>query len=216
MTELFRLVQSQMSNRYSQKATSSKAKADALEKLLEDSKPSKLNPKWDALIANPFRYPIPVDPIYSARFSPPYFHRNVWYGGLQKDTAVYEFSFHFLKQRVHLEGIEETGLRTLFVCDCDLSKTHDICQRSDISDVMDRHNYEKSYEIAKSANSWTGIIYPSCRDPKKGLCAAIFELSEFSLEIKNERTIHFEYKNGTVNWYRHLFVDVSVDWSKVS
>lgn len=217
MRDLYRLVQSQMSSRYSQQATSSNAHADALDKLLEETKPSKIDSRWDILIATQFRYPIPVNPSYAARFRPPHFNRNVWYGSLEKETAFYESSYHFLKQRVHLKDHEERGLRTLFVSECDLKNTLDICNHPDLVQIMDRNSLDKSYEIARSANKHSGILYPSCRDPKKGICAAMFELEPFARDIKTEWIVHFTYdKDQTLKWYRHRKIDLSVKWSEVN
>lgn len=214
--ELYRVVQSQMASRFSQKATYSNAHAKALDQLLEDTKPAKIDSRWDILIATQFRYPTPVNPAYAARFRPPHFHRNVWYGSFEKETAFYESSYHFMKQRVHLEDHEETGLRTAFVSECEVSRVWDICNDSNVLEIMDRRSLEKSYEIAKKAESYTGILYPSCRDPKNRRCVAMFELSSFAKEIKNEWVVLFNYeKNKSLTWYRHRKIDLSVQWSQV-
>lgn len=218
MVELHRVVQSQMASRYSQQATSNKESADALDQLLEDLKPPMPSghEQWDLLIATPFRYPLPTDPQYEARFKPPHFHRNVWYGSELADTAFYEASYHLLKQRIHLPNHNETGLRTLFVVDCDLSKALDVRGSADIAQIMDRQSYAASHKVAQSANSYTGIIYPSCREPKGSMCAAMYELSCFSKVVKNELTVHFEYQHHVITWTRHPSISVSINWSQIS
>lgn len=219
MTELHRVVQSQMASRYSQQATSSKESADALDQLLEDSKPPMPSgcAQWDPLIATPFRYPLPVNPQYQARFKPPQFHRNVWYGSEFDVTAFYEASYHFMKERVHLPNHSETGLRTLFVVDCDLSNSLDIRKQSNVKQIMDRHSYTASHQIAQNANGHTGIIYPSCREPQGRMCAAMYELSCFGKAVKSELTVHFEYnQNQSITWMRHPSVNLSIAWSQIS
>jgi hypothetical protein len=219
MVELFRIVQSQMADRYAQKATLSQATADALDRLLETTKlatPSD-HQSWDALIATPFRYPLPTDPLYLARFRPPHFRRNVWYGSQIAETSFYEAAYHLMKERVHLDNHEETGLRTLFSVHCDLSGALDLSLDSQIDLIMDRNSYDKSHDVAKSADNKTGIIYPSCRDPKKKQCAAMFEITCFQKTVASELTIRFHYqKNKSLSWLRIPNYNIKIAWGQVS
>ncbi len=215
MKDLYRVVQSQWEDEYSSKATETFSHAKALDDLLEEIKINPIDPNWDKLIVTQFRYPTPVNPMYQARFRPPYFSRNSWYGTYNKETAFYEASYHFMKQRIHLPDHQEKGHRTLFVVECDISNAWDIINHNDISKIMDRNSWVESHEIAKQANNKTGILYPSCRDPHKKYCAAMYELNAFSKEVKGEWVVNFNFDRDLVEWSRHKFVNLSIKWIDV-
>lgn len=210
MTELYRLVQSQIEIDYSKQATNSAEKAEALDRLLELSKPLLKYENWDLLISAPFRYPLPVHPVYQARFRPPYFNRNVFYGTCEKETAIYESSFHFLKQRRHLKQFSDTGHRTLFVSFCDLKNTNDIRSDEQIESIMDKNNYLKSHEVAQNSSSKSGILYPSCRDLDRKTCAAIYEISSFHPSVIKEWAVNYSIAGNKIHWFRHAIVDLTI------
>lgn len=216
--ELYRLLVSQISDRYSTKATSSKENAEILDKLLEGSKPQNKFSEWDILIATPFRYPLPVNPIYQARFRPPNFSRNVMYGCEEKLTSAYECSYHFLKQRIHLQKLQETGYRTLFVVKANTEKTIDLRNRPDIHQIMNRNDYSYSYKVANDHSDSDGFLYPSCRSPESGLCAAIYQIQCLDKDVKREWNIPFDYnyKNKSVTWMRTKVLELSIKWNQVS
>lgn len=216
--ELYRLLVSQISDRYSQKATSSKENAEALEEMLEKSKPQNLYFEWDILIATPFRYPLPVNPIYSARFRPPYFSKNVFYGSDTKNTSAYECSYHFLRQRIHLKNLEESGFRTLFVAEANVQGMIDIRSHPDLAEIMDRNDYTPSFKIANEHENSNGFLYTSCRSPNQGICAAIFQINCLDKDVKREWNVPFRYshKDQCVSWSRTKVLDLSIRWNEVN
>lgn len=78
-----------------------------------------------------------IPPHPEARFRPPY-GKNVFYGSLIEETALYEHAFYFMKERMHLPTSTETGLRTIFFVDaneagsirihnnCDVHRIHHV------------------------------------------------------------------------------------------
>lgn len=218
MIQLWRIVEFGFNNeKYSRKVTSSEDHASALDLLLERSKPVHSHQEWDPYIFAPFRYSLPVPSVYSARFRPPYFSRNVFYGSFSKETSFYESSYHFMKERVHLNNHEESGHRSLFSVNCDISNTLDICKDPDVDKIMSRSSYEKSYTIANLALDKSGIVFPSCRDPEKKECAAMYEISCFEKNINTELSISFKYSSDkSLCWYKHKLVNLTIHWEVVA
>src|SRR4029078_3099921 len=121
----------------SYRATQDEKRALQLELLIETTKPANLYSMWHPLIATPFRY----DPPYpEARFRPSY-GKNVFYGSLLEETALYEHAFHFIKQRMHLKIKTDTGVRTIFLVDANENQALKIKNHADCTDIMDKNNY---------------------------------------------------------------------------
>ena len=185
MIEAYRIVEDQ-TRQYAYKVTGTVTKAEALESALENNKPILSYEEWDILIAAPFRYSMPVQPEYMARFRPPYFRKNLLYCAEHKVTALYEYAYYLLKQRAHLPGIKQkTETRTIFSLYIDPKDIADLAKNGDakIDDLTDRHNYSASHDFAKSHPNIKVLRYSSCRDPEKRFNYAVFEINSIRVEL---------------------------------
>lgn len=197
MIELNRIVENQ-ANLSSYKATKDEARAQQLELLIELTKPENKHINWHPLISTPFRYP-PPHPI--GRFRPR-FGKNVFYGACLEETALYEYSYHLMKQRSHLNVEPETGLRTIFVVDANNAESVDIRNDPSCFSIMNKNNYDPSHEFILQNPGNTFIIYPSCRDPKHRDCVAVMDIKFLERSIKWESTIKYfyNYNSQTISW----------------
>lgn len=214
MIEAFRVVQDQTRS-YSYDATGNAEEASYLESVLELTKPRALYEDWHRLISTPFRYPLPVQPSYQARFTPPYYHRNALYCSKESLTALYEHAYHFLRQRVHLEGaVPETGLRTIFSLFVDEGDVSDLGGRPDIARIMERQDYSASHDYVRKNPAVKVIGYPSCRDPERGMNFAALEIASLGRALGDEKLIefHFEPVHKIVRWIEY---NLSIDWETV-
>jgi len=208
--ELVRIVENQASLS-SYRATQNEERALQLELMIESTKPKNHYGKWHTLIATPFRYPPPHP---QARFRPPY-GKNVFYGSLLEETALYEHAFHFMKQRMHLHLHSDTGTRTIFFVDANNANTTNLSDHSDRSNIMSRHDYSHSHQFIIENPKVTFIIYPSCRDPQQRDNAAVLDINHLHTKPKWESTIKFFYDNQTqlITW---LDYDLHIRWQDVA
>lgn len=195
----------------SYRATQNEDRAVQLELLIESTKPRNLYFEWHPLIATPFRY---SPPHPQARFRPLY-GKNVFYGSLVEETALYEHAFHFIKQRMHLNIKTETGSRTLFFVEAAASKNFiEIKSNPNLKMIMDKNDYSASHQFVESNPNVTFIVYPSCRDPQQRANAAVLDINHLQKKLKWESTIKFFYDNETrkVTW---LDYQLPILWSQV-
>lgn len=214
MIEAFRVVQDQTRS-YSYDATKNAEEAAYLESVLEFTKPRDLYADWHRLIATSFRYPLPVQPAYQARFTPPYYNRNALYCSKESVTALYEHAYHFLRQRVHLKGAApETGLRTIFSLSVEERDIEDISGRPDIARIMDRQDYSASHDDIRKNPAIKVVGYPSCRDPGHRLSFAALEIASLGKAIGDEKLIefYFEPARRTIRWIEY---GLDIDWETV-
>lgn len=210
MIELVRIVEHQ-STLSSYRATQNEERALQLELLIEITKPTNLYMAWHPLVAAPFRY---SPPHTHARFRPPY-GRNIFYGALIEETALYEHAFHFIKQRIHLKIKTDTGVRTIFFVEADEKNSVQIRNHPDCSMIMNKNDYSASHQFIHSHPKETFIIYPSCRDPKGRDNAAVLNIHHLEKNPKWESTIRFFYDNQKheINW---LDYNLHIQWNQVS
>lgn len=210
MIELVRIVEHQ-STLSSYRATQDEERALQLELVIEMTKPTNLYSIWHPLIATPFRY---NPPHPQARFRPPY-GKNIFYGALIEETALYEHAFHFIKQRIHLKTKTDIGLRTIFFVDADEADSVQIKNHPDCSIIMNKTDYSASYQFVSSNLKTTFIIYPSCRDPQQRDNAAILDIHHLAKNPKWESTIKFFYDNQKqqISW---LDYNLHIQWNQVS
>lgn len=190
MIELVRIIEHQAAL-YSYRATQNEDSADQLNALIEATKPKILFSDWHPLIATPFRYPPPHP---QARFRPPY-GKNIFYGSLVEETALYEHAYHFMKQRTHLNIDTETGIRTIFFVNANDDNSVHIKNDNNYLQIMDKNDYTISHEFVTKNPHVTFIIYPSCRDPEKRDNAAILNIKHLQKNPKSEISIKFFYDN---------------------
>lgn len=213
MTDIARVVEHQ-STLSSYKATKHENRAEQLELLIELSKPSNRHQTWHRLIATPFRYP-PPQPQHQARFRPAY-GRNVFYGSIMQNTALYEYSYHFMKQRTHIQHkTPDAGMRTIFIVGTTEYNAHDISSDANLAAIMDKNNYTASHAYIKNNPNITFIRYPSCRDPSKGSNIAVLDINHLSKTPKWETTIKFFYDFSAqkISWIDY---NLHIDWQTVS
>ena len=210
MIELVRIVEHQ-STLSSYRATQNEERAIQLELLIEMTKPSDTQQTWHPLIATPFRY---NPPHLQARFRPPY-GRNIFYGALLEETALYEHAFHFMKQRMYLKIKTDTGVRTIFFVDANDTGSVQIRNHPDCPQIMNKNDYSTSHQFVTANTKIPFIIYPSCRDPKQRDNAAILDINHLAKNPKWESTIKFFYDNQTqqISW---LDYNLHIQWSAVS
>lgn len=190
MIELVRIVEHQ-ATLSSYRATQNEERAVQLELLIEATKPKNLYHDWHTLVATPFRY---SPPHPEARFRPPY-GKNVFYGSLIEETALYEHAFHFMKQRMHLKVKTETGVRTLFTTDARDSNVVIIKNERNVSAIIDKNDYSASQQYILAHPHITFLLYPSCRDPQQRDNAAILDINHLEKNPKRETSIKFFYDN---------------------
>ncbi len=211
MIELVRIVARQAALS-SYKATQNEERALQLELLIENTKPKNLYSAWHPLIATPFRY---GPPLLQGRFRPSY-GKNVFYGSLVEETALYEHAYHFMKQRIHLKKMKtETGVRTLFWVDVKGNNAIHVKNYFDSALIMDKNDYSHSHQFILSHPHATLIMYPSCRDPKNGDNAAVLDIERLGKNLKWESSIKFFYDNKTrkISW---LDYDLHIQWEQLS
>lgn len=214
MIEAYRVVQHQLLS-YSYEATGNADEAAYLESVLEFTKPKVVYADWHRLIGAPFRYSLPVQPMYQARFSPPYSNRNALYCSEEPGTALYEHAYHFLKQRVHLAGaVPETDTRTIFSLFIKKTDIEDIRRRKDIARITDRQDYTASHEFIRKNPALKVVAYPSCRDPERGRNFAAFEIASLGKEIGKEQVLsfYFDPERASIRWIDYT---LDIDWKVV-
>lgn len=210
MIELVRIVEHQ-STLSSYRATQNEERAIQLELLIEITKPTNNQQTWHPLIATPFRY---NPPHPQARFRSLY-GKNIFYGALLEETALYEHAFHFIKQRRHLKIKTDTGIRTIFFVDAGDTGSVQIRNLPNCSQIMNKNDCSASHQFITNNTNITFIIYPSCRDPKQRDNAAILDINHLAKNPKWESTIKYFYDNQTqqISW---LDYNLHVQWAMVS
>ncbi len=205
MIELVRIITP--SKLYSYRATQHEEHALQLESLFE--KTTYL--MWHPLIARSFSY---APPHQQARFRPPY-GKNVFYGSVFEETALYESAFHLMKERRHLKTKTETGSRTLFFVDANAEAFTHIKNYPHYTQIMDKHDYTASHQFMMANPHATFIIYPSCRDPEKRDNAAVLDINHLAKNPRWEASIEFFYDNEKrqMHWLDYY---LNISWTEVS
>jgi hypothetical protein len=198
LIEVNRIVEHQASLS-SYRATQDEERAIQLELLIEYTKPKIPTLDWHYLISTPFRY---SPPHPNARFRPPFSRRNVFFGALHTDTAFYEFAYHFMKQRIHLNADSETGQRTLFSVEANPIAAIRIHEHIDCQKITAKNNYTASHEFIENNPQVTFILYPSCRDPEQRDNAAILDIQHLEKNPKWETSLKFfyDFKKQELTW----------------
>ncbi|MEK9146427.1 MAG: RES family NAD+ phosphorylase [Elusimicrobiota bacterium] len=211
MIETCRVVQDQTRS-HSYDVTTNAEEAAYLESVLELTKPKGVYGEWHRLIAAPFRYPLPVQPAYQARFTPPQYDRNALYCSKESVTALYEHAYHFLRQRIDSKGlVPETGLRTILSLFVEESDIEDIGNDPNIGCIMDRKDYSASHDYIRRHPEVKVIGYPSCRDPQRRMNYAVLEIASVGKTIGEEKLIEFYFEpvHKTIRWIEY---NLEIDW----
>lgn len=210
MIELVRVIQNQ-NTLYAYRVTQSVDEAQQLELLFEMTKPTSLYAEWHPLIATPFRY---SPPLRVGRFCSEY-GKNIFYGSLIEETALYEHAFHFMKQRMHLPQKTDIGTRTIFFVDADDTNSVNIRGKREEAEIMDKNDYSASHQFVIANPHISFILYPSCRDPEKRDNAAILNINHLEKFPKWESSIHFFYDNQEkkITW---LDYQLDISWHQLA
>jgi hypothetical protein len=216
--DVYRVVENQ-TDLISYKATQDDEKAIQLEILIELTKPPTLKLGWHDLFATPFRYNLPVMSKYQARFKPPFFNKNVFYCSGIIETALYEYSYHFMRQRNHLQKSKrrvknETGTRTGFSVEADDSKAIRLHLLNNLDGILHKTNLSDSHSYVLSNPTHEFIIYPSVRDPQHRDSMAIMNILHLSKTLKSERQLSFfyDYKKKTITWINER---LAISWGMI-
>ncbi len=214
MIQAFRIIEDQ-SRIYSYLATTSTENAEYIETLLEETKPLIQWNGYHRLIAAPFRYPLPAAPRYQARFRPPYYNRNLLYCSGNQETALYEHTYHFLRERIHLKTMKEPGQRTIFSLFLHPGDVRDIRTHPNIAAIMNRTNYEESHRYIQNNPDTKILCYPSCRDPQNRENYAVFEITSLGKNIETEKRLSF-YFDAAARSIRWLDINLLIAWETVA
>lgn len=214
MISAWRVVENQ-AGLYGFRAAAGAPKALYLEAIIEATKPAPLTDGWDKLIAAPFRYPLPVPFSRQARFRPAFFSRNVLYCSKELSTALYEHAFHFLRERIHLKGIRETGQRNAFCLGVEPKAVTDLRSRRDLKALTSRDDHTASHAYMREHPKVRVVAYPSCRDPKRGLNYAALDITALSRAVGDQRTLsfYFDQTDASILW---MDFDRLIRWDEVS
>jgi hypothetical protein len=218
MIEVYRVVEDQAKiNSY--RATEDREKAIQLEILIDLTKPPLRHTEWHDLVATPFRYELPTLPAFKARFRPPYFTKNVFYAATHFETALYEYSYHLMRQRVHLQVKSrrvknETGTRTGFSVNADDMAKVDIRGHQNITAILDRSDYSASHAFINENPGVDFIVYPSVRDPQHRDNVAVMEIAHLSKKVNSEHPLSFfyDYRKKLITW---IDSRLSIAWTEV-
>ena len=196
---LFRIVEDQPNRKSSYDPSDSQEKIDFLERFIDSGKPRYPDTGHHYLIQTPFRYPLPVDIKFAARFKPGGLSRNVFYGAKSQETACFECAYHFMKVRTHLRGyIDNPVSKICFNVDFRDEQCLDISDREKHKDILRPKDYEQSHKIAeKYINKGEGrldsILYASIRH-QEGLNVASFDIGKFNKDPNPEiASLTFRY-----------------------
>ena len=219
MIEVFRLVENQ-ARIYGFKATLDEEEAIQLEAMLEQSKPKINFEDWEELIGTPFRYDLPVPERYQSRFCAPFSRRNVFYCSEKEMTTVFEYSYHFMRQRIHLQAgkkrkTNETGVRTLFSVDLEEMPHADATVALGAHQIHSRVDYSESHRFAELNKNFDVIKYTSARDVNHGINYAVFKIDRLGKKPKSERQFNYfyDYSKKTIYW---IDQSVTISWAMVS
>lgn len=177
--------------------TDTQEEFDYIENLIESTKSSILATNHHYLIKTPFRYFLPIQPRYAARFRPPYSTRNCTYYSREARTTSYEYAFHWLGQRVHILGLsQEAQRRTYIEVEYDDPGCVDIRAHRSIRRIMDRKDYSASHEFISRHPGVSSVCYPSCRDPQKGDCYVIFKIETLGTQVIRQKSLNLIYSSS--------------------
>jgi len=149
---------------------------EALERLLEDSKPAlpASVKRLHYLLATPFRYPPPSGSRFRAPNDP-----GVLYGAAERRTACAELGYwrwRFVQDSRGLRALDATP-QTLFqvgldTAGIDLRNPPYARDRAQWTDAL---SYAATQEMGQKARAASAgvLLYESVRDARRGLCAAV-------------------------------------------
>lgn len=191
--KLGRIIESQ-SEAVTRRMTDNEEEFEFIEGLVELTKPPIPQTSHNYLIATPFRYKLPVPPQYAARFKPPLWSKNAFYASFEFETSAHEYGYHWLRQRIHLEGLsQQIEPRTHLTVEFDDINLIDLRNHENKAAIMSRTNYQASHEFVLQNPNTTSILYPSCRTPNDGTNIVTFEINTLSNEPLSSRPLHLLY-----------------------
>jgi hypothetical protein len=191
-----------------------------LEHFIDEGKPPYPDtPKqWNYLVASLFRYPVPS--AYFARFRPPFYPRNSFYGSLEFTTILWEAVYYFLRERVHLKrASQEVHRRLAFGIGFHDQQVVDARAHPDEPALTSRRDYSASHAFASALSDFDSIVYRSCRDPERRSNVVTFDINHLAQDTPNEVAVDFSFqvtqKLARVSSPFTRFQSLEIDWSMV-
>lgn len=161
----------------------------ALEEMLEGSKPGTLNGRINYLLGTPFRYP-PLD--YGSRFGTAH-DRWIFYGSLDTETCLRECGYYRFKLFFDMQEPPPNPVNcehTMFTVDLEAEHCVDLCapayaKLSD--DLVSVESYSLTHRVGRQARDADAqmLVFQSARGAGKNV--AVFEDSVFTSEPMNQR-----------------------------
>jgi hypothetical protein len=170
------------------------------------------------LVYSQFRYPPPIPPEYEARFKPPFYSKNVFYGSIELYTSYYEYAYHWMRQRIHLPTVSLTAEeRTVFSVSFSDRSIVDIHHHKDIAAIMNKADYAASHKFVKENQHINSILYPSARKVG-GKCVSTYDIKNLSKTPKEKDNIRlvFHTKKQDCVIYDSSNQPVTIKWRDVS
>jgi hypothetical protein len=90
---------------------------------------------------------------------------------------------------------QQSESRTHFTLRFSDGRCLDITHHPKVKKIMDKNDYTASHDFVKKQKKLSSILYPSCRDPQKGLCVVTFSPQTLAKKIHTERTLFLTYLN---------------------
>lgn len=194
---LWRVVEHQ-SEQYEYRATSTTEMGDVLHDLIEESKPTPYCHEWHDLIATSFRYPLPVEARFEARFRPAGSMKNVLYASEYEETTLYEHGYYFFKLRIGVEGLPPAGSRTIFSPLLrDRMQAVNLYDHPQVDEITDPHSHTASHSFVRENSDVAAVRYPSCRDPERRPNYVILDIRALEKRIGTQKPITFSYNRST-------------------
>ena len=98
---------------------------------------------------------------------------------------------------MHVKGLsQEAQRRTYFEVKYNDPNCTDIRSHRNIKKIMDRNNYSASHDFVLKNPDVSSICYPSCRDPQRGDCFAIFDIRTLDPQVIRTKSLNLIY-NGS-------------------
>lgn len=147
---------------------------------------------YSDLIFRHFSHALPVPAQFVGRFKPEFYTRNAFYGGLKLSTAVYEASYYFMKERMHLpEATSVTASKISFNVDFSDPNALDVQNHPHVLLLTNRRTWADSWVFIKTVTT-DSVVYPSARHTE-GFCVLCYEIGFLATTTSTPETLNFVY-----------------------
>jgi hypothetical protein len=128
------------------------------------------------MIDEVFSRPLPVKKKFESRFSPEGFMMNVFYSSERKETTLYEYGYHLLRD-ITIIGIPVYASTYTLKLITNPLNIIDVSTHQDVISIMSKTSYTHSHMFMNTIiNNLDTIKYPNAREPiNGGINYAIFK-----------------------------------------